>query len=78
MAVDDASPHVALLQSIGVLVVDLAWIADVLSRLVTGRHWIGLRLRQRLKGRNGLTHRRRHKGPALGDPVQLHRQRKAV
>jgi hypothetical protein len=28
-------------QAIGVLVVDLAWTADLLSRLLTGRHWIG-------------------------------------
>jgi len=28
-------------QAIGVLVVDLVWIGDALSRLLTGRHWIG-------------------------------------
>lgn len=28
-------------QAIGVLVVDLVWTADLVSRLVTGTHWIG-------------------------------------
>lgn len=28
-------------QAIGVLVVDLVWTADLLLRLLTGRHWIG-------------------------------------